>query len=200
MKSDPTFWILARVGGLAAYLFLTASVLGGLAVKSRPFSRGVKPASVTDVHRFLALLGLGAVAVHGVALLLDKVITISIQALFVPGLVPYRPVWTGVGVVTAELMLVVYLSFSVRKLIGVRTWRRLHYTTYAVFAAATVHGLMSGTDTSHAWAVDMYVGAISAVVAATAWRVLVSSGRTTARAATGRLARNAEPEAARVRQ
>jgi DMSO/TMAO reductase YedYZ heme-binding membrane subunit len=193
MKSDPTFWLLARASGLAAYVFLTGSVLGGVAVKSRPFSRAVKPAAVTDVHRFLALLGLGALAVHGVALLSDSVIPISLRALFVPGLIPYRPLWTGVGVVTAELMLLVYLSFSVRKLIGVRNWRRLHYATYVLFAGATVHGLMSGSDTPVPWVLDVYIGAIGAVAAATTWRILVSSGRARARPARARADARPDP-------
>jgi hypothetical protein len=55
MKSDLTFWILARTSGLVAYALLTASVLAGLVLKSRPFS-ALKPALVTDLHRFLALL------------------------------------------------------------------------------------------------------------------------------------------------
>jgi DMSO/TMAO reductase YedYZ heme-binding membrane subunit len=194
MKNDPTFWILARAGGLAAYLLLTTSVLAGLAVKSRPFPRAVKPAAVTDIHRFLAVLGLAAVAVHGVGLYFDSTIEISVKALVVPGLVSYRPVWTGVGVVTAELMAVVYVSFSMRRLIGVKTWRRLHYVTFAVFAAATVHGLLSGTDTPHRWVADVYIGAIGAVAAATTWRVLASA-RPPARARPVRALVPAEPDA-----
>src|SRR5262249_992683 len=70
VKNDPTFWLLARASGLTAYALLTASVLAGLVLKARPF-RSLKPAAVTDTHRFLALLGLGAIALHGVALLFD---------------------------------------------------------------------------------------------------------------------------------
>ena len=36
MKTDPTFWLLARASGLTAYALLTTSVLAGLTVKSRP--------------------------------------------------------------------------------------------------------------------------------------------------------------------
>ncbi len=176
MKSDPTFWIMARASGLSAYLLLTISILAGLTVKSRPLPKAVKTASVTDVHRFLALLGLGAIAVHGITLVLDRVVQVSLKALFVPGLVPYRPLWTGVGVVTAEAMLLVYVSFSVRKLIGVRNWRRPHYATYPIFAGPTVHGLMSGSDTGNRWVLDVYMGAVGAVVAATVWRILTASG------------------------
>jgi len=171
---DPTFWILARASGLTAYVLLTLSVLAGLTVKSKPFGKAVRIPTVTDLHRFLALLGLGAVVIHGVTLVLDSTIKITPAALLVPGLVPYRPVWTSLGVLAAELMLVVYLSFGLRKRIGVRNWRRLHYATYAIFAAATLHGLAAGTDTSRPWAVWLYAGAFGAVVAATTWRALMA--------------------------
>jgi len=173
VKNDPTFWILARASGFTAYGLVTASVLAGLVLKSRPFGRALKAVTVTDVHRFLALLGFGAIAVHGVMLVLDSTVHISPQALVVPGLIPYRPVWTSVGVVTAEVMLLVYASFSMRKWIGVKNWRRLHWITYGVFAAASVHGLASGTDSGREWAVALYLSAIGAVIAAVAWRALV---------------------------
>lgn len=68
MTKDPTFWILARAGGIAAYVLLTTSVLAGLVVKARPFGRALKAATALDLHRTLAFLGLGFVAVHGASL------------------------------------------------------------------------------------------------------------------------------------
>jgi DMSO/TMAO reductase YedYZ heme-binding membrane subunit len=70
-------------------------------------------------------------------------------------------------------MIVIYASFSLRKRIGTKNWRRLHYATYGLFLLATVHGLAAGTDSSRPWAFGMYVAAVAAVAAATAWRVLV---------------------------
>ena len=61
---DPTFWILARASGLTAYVLITASMLAGLVVKSRPFGRAVKASSVVDVHRFLTILALGTIGLH----------------------------------------------------------------------------------------------------------------------------------------
>ena len=173
MRNDPTFWLIARAGGLTAYLVLTCSVLAGLVLKSRPLGTRVKPAAVTDMHRFISLLSLLAIGVHGVGLVLDTTVKIDVPGLLVPGRVPYRPLWTGVGVVTAELMVAVYASFSLRKHIGVRNWRRLHWLTYALFAGATVHGLLSGSDSAAPWAHSLYLGAIGSVVFATAWRALV---------------------------
>lgn len=171
---DPTFWILARASGLTAYVLLTLSVLAGLTVKSRPFKTLRLPA-VTDLHRFLALLGLGAVAIHGVTLVLDTTVKITPAALLLPGLVPYRPVWTALGVLAGELMALIYVSFALRKRIGMRNWRRLHYATYAVFALATAHGLAAGTDSTRPWAIWLYLAAIGAVCAATTWRVLTAA-------------------------
>jgi len=169
---DPTFWILARASGLTAYVLLTMSVLAGLVLKSRPFGRALSAATVTDTHRFLAFLGLGAVALHGITLVLDSTVHISLPALLVPGLAPYRPLWTALGVLAAELAVVLVISFPLRKRIGMRAWRRLHWATYGVFALATVHGLAAGTDTPTPWAFALYVGAVGSVVFATAWRAL----------------------------
>lgn len=169
---DPTFWILARAAGLTAYVLLTASMLAGLTVKSRPFGTAVRAAAVTDTHRFLTLLALGAIGLHGAALMLDSTVHIGLPALLVPGLSPYRPVATALGVVAAELAALVFISFPLRKRIGARQWRRLHWVTYAVFVAATVHGLAGGTDTTRPWVFGLYLGGVAAVVFGTAWRVL----------------------------
>ena len=169
MSHDPTFWLIARATGLLAFTMISATIVAGLVLKSRPL-KGLRPAAVTDVHRFLSLLGLLAVGLHGIALVLDSTVDVSPQALVVPGLVPYRPLWTGIGVVVAELMLLIHLSFRIRKRIGVKNWRRLHYATYLVFIGAAVHGLLSGTDSSRPWAFAGYAVAISVVVGLTAWR------------------------------
>lgn len=175
MKSDPTFWLLARASGLVAYALLAASVVLGLVVKARPLGRSVSPAAVVDLHRFLALLGLGALALHGVALVADDAVDIGLGALFVPGASPYRPFATALGVLAAELMVLIYLSFSVRRRIGAKAWRALHWLTYLVFALGTVHGLAAGSDSGRTWALALYGAAVGAVVGALAWRLVVPS-------------------------
>ena len=80
-----------------------------------------------------------------------------------PGLAPYRPLWTACGVLALDLMMLVILSFPLRKRIGMKAWRRLHWATYAIFGLATLHGLAAGTDTPTPWAFSLYVGAVGAV-------------------------------------
>ncbi|HEU5404883.1 MAG TPA: ferric reductase-like transmembrane domain-containing protein [Gaiellaceae bacterium] len=172
MRSDPTFWLLARSSGFTAYVLLTASGLAGLVLKSRPFGRAVKAASVLELHRFIALLALGAIALHGMTLVADRTVRMPLAGLLVPGASPYRPVAVACGVVSAEVMALVAVSFPLRRHIGQRTWRRLHWTTYVIFALATAHGLFAGSDSAQPWARDIYLGALGTLVFATAWRAL----------------------------
>lgn len=177
MTHDPTFWLLARASGFTAYILLTLSVLAGLAVKSRPF-RSIHPAAQTDTHRAFALAGLAMLVLHGVALVLDQTVRLPLYALVVPFTSGYRPAAVALGVLAAELTALVYWSFSLRRRIGVRAWRRLHWLTYAIFLGATIHGLTAGTDTGRGWANAIYIGAAGTVAAATAWRALTASTRT----------------------
>jgi sulfoxide reductase heme-binding subunit YedZ len=97
-----------------------------------------------------------------------------VPALVVPGASPYRAVPVGAGVIAAELMIVVYASFALRRRIGTRNWRRLHWATYAIFAGATAHGLAAGTDSAQPWALALYLAAVGSVAGAVAWRALTS--------------------------
>jgi sulfoxide reductase heme-binding subunit YedZ len=177
MTHDPTFWLLARASGFTAYVLLTLSVLAGLAVKSRPF-RSVAPAAQVDTHRAFALAGLGMIVLHGIALVLDRTVRLPVYGLIVPFASGYRPAAVASGVLAAELMVLVYWSFSLRRRIGARVWRRLHRLTYGVFLLATIHGLTAGTDTGRSWAHAVYLGAVGSVAAATAWRALTAPTKT----------------------
>lgn len=171
MRSDPTFWILARASGLTAYALLTATVLVGLTVKARV----VKPAAAVGVHRFVALLALGMLGLHGLSLLLDRTVHLGPAALVVPGLSPYRPAAVALGVVALELAALLVLSFPLRRRIGITAWRRLHRLAYVAFVAATVHGLAAGTDAGRPWVFALYLSSVAAVTFATAARALSPS-------------------------
>jgi sulfoxide reductase heme-binding subunit YedZ len=176
MHHDPTFWLLARASGLTAYVVLTLSVLAGLVLKSRPFHR-LRAPSVAEVHKTLALTGIGALVLHAASLVLDTTVKVSLAGLLVPGLVTYRPAAVAAGVVAAWLLVAITASFWLRRRIGTRMWRRLHWFTHALFGLATIHGIAAGTDTTRPWATALYLGALGSVVAATAWRALVPPAR-----------------------
>ena len=152
MKSDPTFWILARTSGLVAYALLTASVLAGLVLKSRPFGSALKPALVTDLHRFLALLGLGALSLHGLGARprshradLDRRPARARARALPAALDRARRARGRTDGGRLRLLLAAHADRG-------RNWRRLHWATYLIFALATLHGLAAGTDSGTPWA------------------------------------------------
>ena len=62
------------------------------------------------------------------------------------------------GQVGFYLMAVVVGSFYLRRHIGQRAWRTLHYLTFLAFVGATVHGIAAGTDSATPGAWWLYVG------------------------------------------
>ncbi len=174
---EQTFWFLARASGFTAYLLIAASMVAGIVLKSRPFGAKLKAPIALDVHRFITTLALVAIGVHGLALVADHTVEITFGDLVIPFTAPYEPLWTGLGVIAADLALIVAVSFPLKKRIGGRNWRRLHWATYSIFAFSTVHGLMAGTDTAQPWAMNIYLGAVGAVAFATAWRAFAGTAR-----------------------
>ena len=47
-------------------------------------------------------------------------------------------------------------SFYIRKQLGARAWRLIHYASFGTFGLAMLHGLFSGTDTQTFWGSGMY--------------------------------------------
>ena len=174
MTAEMLPWVISRATGFVAFALISGAMVAGLLVRTRAAIGPLRGAGMVDLHRHLSLLGLAAIAVHGGSLLFDRTVDVSPLALVVPGLIPYRPLWTGIGVVAAELALIVHLSFRFRSRIGVKTWRRLHWATYAVFAGGAVHGIASGTDTGSTSAQMLYAGAVGAVAALTGWRAVTA--------------------------
>jgi sulfoxide reductase heme-binding subunit YedZ len=174
MTSDPTIWLIARASGLVAYVLLTTSVLAGIILKSRPFGRHLRGITAMEIHRTLSFLGLAAIGLHGTALVLDQAVHIKLADLLIPGLAPYRPLWTGMGVVAAELMVALIVSFPLRKVFGFKAWRKLHWVSYGTFVLAAAHGIKAGTDTGRAWTDALYIGSLGLVAAAITWRAMTS--------------------------
>jgi len=169
-------WYSARAGGMVAYILLTAAVLVGLAMSGRERIDGWPRFALEDVHRFLgALTGL-FIALHVFTLAVDAEANLPLGSLVVPFVSSYRPVWTGIGIVAAELLLALAVANHYRSRISHRTWRRLHYLNFVVWIAATGHGLGAGTDTGSFPFAVVYGMAIACVGVLTARRVL----RTTA--------------------
>ena len=145
-QGTSAFWYMARSGGIVAYLLLWLSTVWGLTLSSK-ITDGLVPAPIAyGLHEFLSIGAVIFALLHAVVLLGDSYIEFTIFHLAIPFIAPYEPFWTGLGIIGLYLTAVLTGSFYVRKHIGQKTWRMLHYLTFAAYGLALVHGLMAGTD------------------------------------------------------
>ena len=141
----PVAWIVARAAGLVAFGLLTLSVWLGLAMSTRILGPR-RQKSLFGWHRTLAWTGLSMLGLHVGAVLLDPVLHFGLASVLVPFAATWRPAAIAAGVVAGWLSLMLAVSFRLRKWIGQRGWRRLHYASFAAFGLALAHALTAGTD------------------------------------------------------
>jgi hypothetical protein len=167
-------WMLIRGSGLVAYGLLAGATIWGLVLSLGALSRATK--SLTFVHESLSVGALLATVVHMVALYLHDYLEFTAEEILVPGTSDWRPVAVAWGGVAFYGMLILTISFYLRKQIGQRQWRLLHFGAFGVFAGGLVHGVMAGTDTSHPVVLGLYVATAAAIVVLTAMRIAAVTG------------------------
>jgi methionine sulfoxide reductase heme-binding subunit len=165
-------WYVSRAGGLVGFGLVTLAVVAGIVLAGRASFPGWPRFAVEDVHRFLGLLAGAFLSIHVLALLADHYLGFTLLQLALPGISPYRPLPTALGVVAAELLLALALTNRFRRAIPYRVWRRAHGLNFAVWGLALGHGLSVGTDSDTRWALAVYVASAASVAAAGAWRLL----------------------------
>jgi methionine sulfoxide reductase heme-binding subunit len=166
LTTSPLDWYAARAAGIAAYLILTVVVTLGMTMAGRrPLKRWPRFA-LEDVHRFGGLLVGSFVVIHVVTIALDAYLPFSPTSILVPFVARYRTLYTALGVVAAELLLALAITNRYRDRLPYTVWRRAHYLNLAVWTAATIHGLGSGTDRSTPWLLALFLASVALVLSA----------------------------------
>jgi methionine sulfoxide reductase heme-binding subunit len=179
LTSSPVDWYAARAAGIVAYLLLTVVVVLGISLAGRAPGRRWRHwpmFAVEDVHRVGGLLVGSFIGLHVLTIAIDSFLPFSIGQLAIPLTSHYRPVWTALGIVAAELLLALAVTNRYRRRIPRRWWRGAHYANFAVWTAATLHGMGSGTDRSAPWLIALFAVCAAAVASAPAWRVGIRRG------------------------
>ena len=172
LTTSPVDWYAARAAGIAAYVLLTAVVCLGMTMAGRKQLDRWPRFALEDVHRFGGLLVGGFVAIHVLTIAVDVYLPFPVTALVVPFAARYRPLFTALGIVGAELLLALAITNHYRSRLPYRFWRRAHYLNVAVWTAATVHGLGSGTDRTTPWLLAIFTASVAAVLGVGSWRAL----------------------------
>jgi hypothetical protein len=166
------YWYLTRATGVVSLLLLTGVIVLGIRGPMRlPASPRWPRFALDTLHRDLSLLAVALIVVHVVAAVLDGFAPISL----VDGLIPlhssYRPLWLGFGALAFDLMLALIITSLIRRRLGYRAWRAVHWLAYASWPVAVLHGLGTGSDTKQVWSLALTFACLLVVSAAVIGRV-----------------------------
>ena len=171
-EGTTSFWYLSRASGFVAYLLLWGSVVWGLLLSTGLGRAWIRPPQLLDAHQFLSSVSVGFASFHGLVLMGDRFIRFPLEAVVVPFAASYEPMLVACGQIAIWLSVLLVVSFHVRRWIGGRAWRRLHYASFAAFWLAFVHGIVLGTDTASLWATCLYLATATPVCFLSLHRIL----------------------------
>jgi sulfoxide reductase heme-binding subunit YedZ len=177
LSSNPAFWYATRASGISAYVILSVVVCIGMSMGGKAQSPKWPKFTVEGIHRFGGLLVGALIAIHVATIAVDSFLPFSVVNLIVPFTASYRPIWTGLGIAAAELLLALAITNHYRKRLPYSFWRKAHYVNFAVWTLASLHGVMSGTDRGVWWLAIIYGLSIASVVTLLVWRFAQQSIR-----------------------
>ncbi|MEZ4767446.1 MAG: hypothetical protein R2844_03365 [Caldilineales bacterium] len=172
-----SYWYLSRAAGVVAYLLLWGSVAWGLLLSSRIGKGRLRPPVLLDAHQFLSSLAIGFALFHGLILMGDHYLSFPLSAVLVPFASSYKPALVAGGQIGLWLSVLVAASFYVRRRIGQKRWRTLHYTSFVAFWAVLIHSVFIGSESGQPLLAATYVATAGAVLFLTFYRIFARDGK-----------------------
>ena len=170
-------WYVARGSGVVSLLLLTISLVLGIPTLLSWGTPRTPRLVVQLLHRNVSLLVVVFLALHVLASVVDDFVHITVADAFVPFVGSYRPFWLGLGAISMDLLLALIVTSLLRRHVGHRAWRFVHWGAYACWPIAVVHGLGIGSDERFRWMLAVVALCAAAVLAAVVWRVAATRRR-----------------------
>ena len=149
IAGEHIFWITSRAAGGAALLLAGGAVVVGLMLSAK------KPVTnkndLRAIHEALSLTTLAMVALHGLSLLGDTYLDPGLTGIAIPFVGSYRPLWTGIGIVSGYGLAALGLTYYARDRIGAARCRKMHRFVALFWVMGIVHTLGAGSDAAPLW-------------------------------------------------
>jgi predicted ferric reductase len=185
-------WYIIRGAGFVAAGLIILLMLSGIGQVTGIIYRYIEPIKAWAIHKALALALCGAIVVHIGFLLIDKYVRFNIVQLLVPFASRYNNGTRVLGMPLGALA----VTFGILSMYGVaiivasslgwidtkkKTWKLLHYISYAVAFLIFLHAVYVGSDLKYGTFRMVWIAAGFVVllgIAARLWRVRVIKKRT----------------------
>jgi methionine sulfoxide reductase heme-binding subunit len=171
--SDTLLWYTTRGSGAVSLLLLSGVVVLGILTTARFEAPGWPRFLTAGLHRNLSLTAVAFLALHVVTAVTDPFARLGWAAAIVPFASSYRPAWVALGTISAELIAALVATSLLRRLLGHRAWRAVHWLGYVSWPVAFAHGLGAGTDAGADWMIAIDFVSAGAVAVALAGRLLL---------------------------
>jgi predicted ferric reductase len=172
LAGSTAVWYAMRSTGLVSQVLLTAVMALGIATANRWSPRSTPRFVTAALHRSISLLSVVFVGVHVVTAVIDPYAAVGLVAIIVPFVGAGNPLWVGLGAVSLDLIAALIVSSLLRRRLGYRAWRAIHWVAYVSWPVALAHGLGMGTDAVSLWFRGVAIACIATMFSALAWRLV----------------------------
>jgi predicted ferric reductase len=167
----PTSGTASQATGVISMVLLTVVVVLGVLVNRQVRLPGLPVSAGLRLHRYLSLLAVGFLAVHILTAVAGPFASLTPAAAIVPFGSAYERIWLGLGAVALDLMAALIVTSLLRRHIGRRSWRAVHWLAYVSWPVALAHSIGSSPGMRSGRLLDLAVACILAVIAAAGWRL-----------------------------
>jgi len=171
VSGSQALWYTTRATGIVAFVLLTLTVGLGILTTVRYGSTSWPRFTISYLHRRVSLVTVVFLGIHVVSTALDTFAPIGWIAIVVPFTSAYRPLWLSLGTIAFDLLLAVGISSLLRQRIDARTWRAIHWLSYACWPLALLHAFGTGTDPRLHWVMAVTGACVLAVALTGLWRL-----------------------------
>ena len=175
-----SYWYLSRAAGFVAYLLLWGSVAWGLLLSTKIAKGAARAPVLLDAHQFLSGIGVGFAFFHGLILMGDRYLSFPLRAVLVPFAGEYEPLLVAAGQIGLWLSALLIVTFYVRKQIGQKLWRLIHYSSFLAFWLVLIHAAAMGTESKFLGVQFFYLLTGGAILFLTYYRFLTARSSHTA--------------------
>jgi methionine sulfoxide reductase heme-binding subunit len=175
--SAPALWYLSRGSGAVSLILLSVAVALGVVDQRRWYAPRWPRFAVHSLHRWVSLFALCFLLVHILSAVVDSFAPIGLLDAVIPLHGSYRPLWLGLGALAFDMLVAVAVTSLLKKRIGHRNWRAVHWLSYAAWPVAVLHGLGTGSDVRHGWLLAIDAACVAAVWIAIFIRVTAAPAR-----------------------
>jgi methionine sulfoxide reductase heme-binding subunit len=181
--NSTALWYATRASGIMALILLTLTMVLGITTTTRARARNWPGFAQQEMHRRISMIAVVFLGIHVLTSVLDTFVDISWAAIIIPFTSSYASFWVGLGAISLDLMLAVFVTSLLRARMRPGTWRAIHWVAYLSWPIALAHTFGMGTDSREGWVIVLGIVCVVAVGAALAWRLREASRQASARTA-----------------